>query len=210
MDALSFCGEEGTTLLASLSSGAVARLRPNAPIEWLRRAGTLQGWTLPARTRAMNERLLASVSLDGQIRVATENDDVLLDFSLADDAFVFSFLTSRVLRFGDEQTVTACGSNGDTWFVDSKGNVLLFSVLAGQDGSVVAFDIHKSRTTGESMIVYLLGNGDLVLFTLDLTCLECRLFSKHAETFVQRHPVFSSLNARQRSELVRLAMLYVP
>jgi hypothetical protein len=232
IDCLSFAGSD-KTVIASLTSGAVYRLRPDSSAaECLRRSSALPSIWLPARTRALGDRLLATVSMDGHLRVADEKDEAVLEFALADDAFVFAFLTSRVLRFGDDLTVTACGSNGDTWFVDTKGNVLLFSPLSGQvlvkkiflfvcflffffeqdpsTASVVAFDIHKSRATGESFIVYLQGNGEVALFSLDLTCLECRLFSKHAESFVQRHPVFSSLNAKQRSELVRLAMLFVP
>jgi hypothetical protein len=74
----------------------------------------------------------------------------------------------------------------------------------------VAFDIHKSRVSNESHIVYLLASGEVLLFALDLTCLECRLFSKHANAFVQKHPLFASLNAKQRSELVNLAMKFTP
>lgn len=75
---------------------------------------------------------------------------------------------------------------------------------------MVALDIHKSRSSGASHAVYLQGSGALAVFELDLTCLECRLFRTHAAAFVQRHPVFLSLSARQRAELVELAMRRQP
>lgn len=138
-DCLSFASDG--SLIAALTSGAVFRLRADAPAECVRRgagagagAGAYlqQGGPLPgSRTRAMGE-LLVTVSTDARLRLADEKDAALLDFSLAEDAFVFGFATSRVLRLGNEDTVTACSSTGDTWFVDAHGNVLLFAPFGGQ------------------------------------------------------------------------------
>jgi hypothetical protein len=198
LDAVSFAGDR---LVASMTGGAVYLLGPGPGVECVTRS--IPG-TVPSRTRSLKQGVLVTVGMDGSVRLRNEASQSLFQFSLA-DSVITSFKTSNLMRIGDENAAAACAWNGDTWFVDSLGNVLLFQPLDGQE-QVTAFDVFKSKSTGEASIVYLLATGQIIFFAVDLTCLECRLFSHHAHSFVQQHPFFATLNAKQRALLIDLAM----
>ena len=199
LDAVSFARDR---IVASLTGGAVYVLGSGASIECVVRSIPN---AVPSRTKCLKPDVLVTVGMDGGVRLCSEAGQSLVQLAL-ENAVISSFKTSNLLRIGDENAAAACAWNGDTWFVDGLGNVLLFQPMDGQMRSVTAFDVYKSKHTGEAWIVYLLSTGQIVLFAVDLTCLECRLFSHHAHSFVQQHPFFSSLNAKQRALLIDLAM----
>lgn len=200
LDAVSFARDR---LVASMTGGAVYLLGPGAAVECVTRSVPN---AVPSRTKCLKQGVLVTVGMDGSVRLRNEASQSLYQFSL-ENSVISSFKTSNLLRIGDENAAAACSWNGDTWFVDGLGNVLLFQPLDDQQqAAVTAFDVFKSKHTGEASIVYLLSTGQIIFFAVDLTCLECRLFSHHAHSFVQQHPFFATLNAKQRALLIDLAM----
>ncbi len=202
IDAVSFAKDK---IVVSSSSGGIWMLGSGGAAECVARSGGQSG--VAGSTKSLKQGVLVTVAMDGSVQLRDEANETLFRFSLP-DSIVFSFKTSNLLRIGDEHAAAACSWSGDTWFVDGLGNVLLFQPLEDEHAAttVVAFDVYKSKHTGDAAIAYLLSTGQIIFFAVDLTCLECRLFSHHAHSFVQQHPFFAPLNAKQRSLLIEWTM----
>ena len=211
-------GEGGGERMAAWTGGAVHLLREGGAVETVRRAARPEKGVLGAGGMAggfsgfLGRDRLVWVGAEGSVRVSDERggSSPNLEFRLESAVPMVGAKTAPLLRQGDEfvAAAVACAWDGDTWFVDETGNVLLFQPLdqtAKKSCSVVAFDVARGAS-GLARAVYLLSTGAMIFFAVDLTCLECRLFSRHAQHFVQQHPFFSALNAKQRHTLVDLAM----
>ena len=93
--------------------------------------------------------------------------------------------------------------------MDEKGNVLFFQLDVESGGGVLCFNVFRTPQD-ESFIVYLTSRGDVLFYALDLTCIECRLFSRHAQDFVANHPFWKDLSSKQRSQLIEYLMSAPP
>lgn len=202
-DCVSFVGPDADRLCVS-AAGAVYVVAVGGGVQCVRGAGAS-----PCKTKPIKNSFIA-ISMDGAVRLFDQRNQTALEFCL-EDSVVFAFKHSNLLREKrDEFAVVACTWQGQTWFIDELGNVLLFQPLDEAEAAtraVVAFDVHRLQGESSSTAVYLLSSGEIIFFSIDLTYLECRLFQRHAHRLVREHPFWGGLSTdKQRDQLVQLAL----
>lgn len=194
----------------------------NGSVYLLRQGGTVACVTnamenVPSRTTVLSEKhdYLVNARMDGSVRIFSNKNAHMYTFNLLElskcpSDVLFSYKTSKeLLRKGETSTFICCSWLGNTWLVDEKANVLFFQLDIDQGVSVLAFEVYRTQE-GESYIVYLTSNGNILFYLLDLTCIECRLFAQHAHQFVQDHPLWGGLNQKQRLQLIEHLMSSPP
>jgi hypothetical protein len=201
MDEVSF----GDGFVLASCAGSVVKLYRGGNMKTVRN----EEMEVPSKTKILNNNFV-NVTMDGYLVLFNEKNEPLCSCNLLKSSnctldVIFSFKTSdRALRVGGESAVICCSWSGNTWLIDEKGNVLFFQ-LDLDKGSIMAFHIFKNAE-GDSYIAYITTTGKIVMYAMDLTCIECRLFSHHAHKFVKDHPFWGGLNAKQSAQLINFAM----